>query len=106
MLRQVLSIALALALGYGGFQYFFVPHPRASPPAAAPTVAAFVAPATPPPIVVLPPPRPDICQQVTSGYYANGRPIGGQLWQILIARHPECFPAGPARSSGPPRLRH
>ena len=106
MLRQVLSIALALGLGYGGFQHFFAPDQRA-PVAPAPTAAALLVPATPPPVIAQPPPPPDVCQQVTSGYYANGRPIGGYLWEILIAKHPECFSsaAGPSPEAIP-RLRH
>ena len=106
MLRQVLSIVLALALGYGGFQFLFVPHDQAPAATASPAVSAFVLPVTPPP-AVLPPPRPDICQQVTSGYFADGRPIGGYLWQTLVAKHPECFGSGPTSSSpGASRPRH
>jgi hypothetical protein len=105
MLRQLLSILLALAVGYVGVVYVLSPHrgrPRATPASSQAVVVASPAPS----ILAQAPPRPSVCDQVTSGYYANGHPIGGYLWEILVARHPECFAnatAAPAPTSAGPQ---
>lgn len=99
MLRQVLSIALALALGYGGFQHFFAPHHRAPPARIAPTVSALIVPSATP--VISPPPPPNLCDEIRSGYYASGRPITSHLLEILMQKHRECFGIAPAPAPVP-----